>query len=150
MAKLGFPVPIRLWLREEMYDWARAIITESRTEALLDKNSVLALLDEHPNRPVDRSRQLWTLLVFMLWHAIFIQERITPPDTRTPLPCHRHLTPRQSQHTPRRGRRPVRPATRLKTSSACLAAQGEPRGHTPGHYSGERPDSEDIGSGSVS
>jgi asparagine synthase (glutamine-hydrolysing) len=76
--KLGFPVPIRHWLRIEMYDWARGIIADSNTGVLLDKYAVLALLEEHKTGQHDRSRQLWALLVFMLWHAIFVERRITP------------------------------------------------------------------------
>jgi asparagine synthase (glutamine-hydrolysing) len=76
--KLGFPVPIRLWLRDEMYDWARGIIADSKTEDLLDKAAVFALLEEHKAGDLDRSRQIWALLVFMLWHGIFVEHRITP------------------------------------------------------------------------
>ncbi len=76
--KLGFPVPIRPWLRNEMYDWARGIIADSKTEKLLDKNAVFALLDEHKIGQLDRSRQIWALLVFMLWHGIFVENRIKP------------------------------------------------------------------------
>jgi len=83
--KLGFPVPIRLWLREEMYDWARAIITESQTDEHLDRRAVLALLDEHRAGERDRSRQLWALIVFMLWHGIFVENRI---KVRVPEPAY--------------------------------------------------------------
>jgi asparagine synthase (glutamine-hydrolysing) len=76
--KLGFPVPIRLWLRNEMYDWARGIIADSQTSDLLDKNAILALLEQHRQGQFDRSRHLWTLLVFMLWHGIFVEHRIKP------------------------------------------------------------------------
>jgi asparagine synthase (glutamine-hydrolysing) len=76
--KLGFPVPIRLWLRDEMYDWAREIITNSQTEALLDKQAILRLLEDHKRGTLDHSRRLWALLVFMLWHGIFVEHRITP------------------------------------------------------------------------
>ncbi|MDQ1654630.1 MAG: hypothetical protein QOI35_3830 [Cryptosporangiaceae bacterium] len=76
--KLGFPVPIRLWLRDEMYDWARGIINDSQTDHLLDKNAVRALLEEHKLGQLDRSRQIWTLLVFMIWHGIFVEHRIKP------------------------------------------------------------------------
>jgi asparagine synthase (glutamine-hydrolysing) len=74
--KLGFPVPIRHWLRNEMYDWARAIIAESQTDEHLDRRAVMAMLDEHRKGELDRSRQLWALLVFMLWHGIFVEHRI--------------------------------------------------------------------------
>ena len=83
--KLGFPVPIRHWLRNEMYDWARGIIADSRTDALLDRNAVFALLEEHRGGQLDRSRQLWALLVFMLWHGIFVEGRIRP---RIPEPAY--------------------------------------------------------------
>ncbi|WAL67265.1 asparagine synthase (glutamine-hydrolyzing) [Amycolatopsis cynarae] len=76
--KLGFPVPIRLWLRDEMYDWARGIIVESQTDALLDKQAVLRMLDEHRTGPLDHSRRIWALVVFMLWHGIFVEHRIKP------------------------------------------------------------------------
>jgi len=76
--KLGFPVPIRIWLRDEMYEWARGIINDSQTDALLDKQAVLRLLDEHASGALDHSRRLWALLVFMLWHGIFVEHRIKP------------------------------------------------------------------------
>ena len=76
--KLGFPVPIRPWLRTEMYEWARGIIADSKTEELIDKNAVFVLLDEHRVGELDRSRQLWALLVFMVWHGIFVEHSIRP------------------------------------------------------------------------
>ncbi|WP_024876096.1 asparagine synthase (glutamine-hydrolyzing) [Saccharomonospora piscinae] len=85
--KLGFPVPIRHWLRTDMYDWARGIITDSKTDELLDKRAVLAMLDEHRDGTLDHSRRLWALLVFMLWHGIFIEHRIRPdvPEPHYPV-----------------------------------------------------------------
>ncbi|HEV7194121.1 MAG TPA: asparagine synthase (glutamine-hydrolyzing) [Jatrophihabitantaceae bacterium] len=76
--KLGFPVPIRHWLKDEMYDWARSIITESQADALFDLQAALALLDAHRAGPHDYSRKIWTLLVFLTWHGIFIEDRIHP------------------------------------------------------------------------
>lgn len=78
-AKLGFPVPLRHWLRgPELYDWARAQITESGTDHLLNKPAILAMLEEHRTGPLDHSRRLWTLLIFMIWHGIFVENRIKP------------------------------------------------------------------------
>ncbi|SDZ11773.1 asparagine synthase (glutamine-hydrolysing) [Amycolatopsis xylanica] len=76
--KLGFPVPIRHWLRTDMYEWARGIITDSQTDELFDKAAVFRLLEEHRAGTLDHSRRLWALLVFMLWHGIFIEHRIKP------------------------------------------------------------------------
>ncbi|MFD2418637.1 asparagine synthase (glutamine-hydrolyzing) [Amycolatopsis pigmentata] len=77
-AKLGFPVPIRFWLRAEMYDWARGIINDSQTGELIDKAAALRMLDEHKESKFDHSRRIWALLVFMLWHGIFVEHRIKP------------------------------------------------------------------------
>ena len=77
-AKLGFPVPIRFWLRDEMYDWARAIITESQADELIDRAAALRLLDAHRAGKADYSRKVWTLLVFLVWHGIFVEQRIHP------------------------------------------------------------------------
>ncbi|RZS38881.1 asparagine synthase (glutamine-hydrolysing) [Herbihabitans rhizosphaerae] len=74
--KLGFPVPLRLWLRAEMYDWARGIVNDSKTDELIDKRAVLRLLDEHRSETLDHSRRIWALLMFMIWHGIFVENRI--------------------------------------------------------------------------
>jgi asparagine synthase (glutamine-hydrolysing) len=76
--KLGFPVPIRYWLKDQLYDWAKEIIESSRTDALLDKAYILNLLQAHRTGPHDYGRKLWTILVFLLWHGIFIEQRIAP------------------------------------------------------------------------
>jgi asparagine synthase (glutamine-hydrolysing) len=76
--KLGFPVPIKFWLKDVMYDWARDIITESQADDLIDRGRALRLLAEHRTGPHDYSRKIWTLLVLLLWHGIFVEKRIRP------------------------------------------------------------------------
>ncbi|MBP2331153.1 asparagine synthase (glutamine-hydrolyzing) [Kibdelosporangium banguiense] len=85
--KLGFPVPVRHWLREELYEWAATIIRESGTDQLLDKAAIMAMLDEHRTGDLDHSRRIWALIVFMLWHGIFIEGRIRPqiPEPHYPV-----------------------------------------------------------------
>ena len=50
--KLGFPVPIRHWLRDEMYDWAREIVRDSQADHLVD----LAAVQRHARRAPRRAR----------------------------------------------------------------------------------------------
>ena len=76
--KLGFPVPIRHYLAEGSYDWARDIITSAHTDEYLDPAAVLAMLDAHRAGEADHSRRLWTILVFMIWHGIFVTGQISP------------------------------------------------------------------------
>jgi asparagine synthase (glutamine-hydrolysing) len=77
--KLGFPVPIRHWLRAgELLDWAYAMVGSSQAGELVDLNGVRTMLDEHRGGVSDHSRRLWTVLIFMLWHAIFVDGSVTP------------------------------------------------------------------------
>ncbi len=85
--KLGFPVPIRPWLRDELHGWARGIVDESGTAEFLDLGAVHRMLDEHRAGQRDHSRRIWAVLVFMLWHGIFVEQRIAPkvPEPHYPV-----------------------------------------------------------------
>ncbi|KJX75412.1 asparagine synthase (glutamine-hydrolyzing) [Mycobacterium lepromatosis] len=77
--KLGFPVPIRHWLRAgELLEWAYTMVDSSQTEHLVNLAAVHQMLDEHRGGTRDHSRRLWTVLIFMLWHAIFIEHSVVP------------------------------------------------------------------------
>jgi asparagine synthase (glutamine-hydrolysing) len=73
--KLGFPVPIRHWLKGEMYEWAQNVIRESETDHLINKQYVLNLLDDHCKGKDDFSRKIWTVLMFMVWHQVYVEEK---------------------------------------------------------------------------
>jgi asparagine synthase (glutamine-hydrolysing) len=78
-AKLGFPVPIRHWLRSgELMDWAYGTIDASAAGHLVDLPAVRRMLDEHRAGESDHSRRLWTVLIFLLWYAIFVEGSIVP------------------------------------------------------------------------
>ncbi|PBC38847.1 asparagine synthase (glutamine-hydrolyzing) [Rhodococcus sp. ACS1] len=78
-AKLGFPVPLRHWLRgTELFDWAHEQIAASGTDHLLDKVAITKMLNDHRDGVSDHSRRLWTVLIFMVWHGIFVENRIVP------------------------------------------------------------------------
>jgi asparagine synthase (glutamine-hydrolysing) len=77
--KLGFPVPIRHWLRAgELLEWAYEMVESSQAGHLVDLAAVRRMLDEHRVGTSDHSRRLWTMLIFMLWHAIFIEHSVVP------------------------------------------------------------------------
>ena len=86
-AKLGFPVPIRHWLRAgELLEWAYAMVDTSQAGELVDLAAVRRMLDEHRTGASDHSRRLWTVLIFMLWHAIFVDGTRGAADQRAHLP----------------------------------------------------------------
>ena len=77
--KLGFPVPMRHWLAgDELFGWAQDTINESQTDDIFNKKAVLEMLNEHRAGVSDHSRRLWTVLAFMVWHGIFMENRIDP------------------------------------------------------------------------
>jgi len=76
--KLGFPVPIRHYLKEGSYDWARGILTTSQTQEYIDAAAMVKMLDAHRAGEADYSRPIWTVLVFQLWHEIFVTGTLTP------------------------------------------------------------------------
>ncbi|HYN96229.1 MAG TPA: asparagine synthase (glutamine-hydrolyzing) [Pilimelia sp.] len=80
--KLGFPTPTRVWLRGEMYEWARHVLATSGAGDLLDLPYALRLLAEHKREEADHSRKVWTVLVFCVWHAIFVARTLDPGITR--------------------------------------------------------------------
>lgn len=77
--KLGFPVPIRHWLRAgPLLDWAYEVVDASATNHLIDHAAVRRMLNEHRSGVSDHSRRLWTVLIFMLWYDIFVEGSVTP------------------------------------------------------------------------
>ncbi|RFU67030.1 asparagine synthase (glutamine-hydrolyzing) [Bacillus sp. V59.32b] len=79
--KLGFPVPIRHWLKNEMYDWAIQLINDSQTDSLFNKGEIYKLLAAHVCDERDNSRKLWSIFTFMIWHQIYI-EKVYQFDTQ--------------------------------------------------------------------
>jgi asparagine synthase (glutamine-hydrolysing) len=77
--KLGFPVPIGHWFRGELAGYAEQVIREARTEEWLDKRAVFDVLRRfRAQDPEVPWRQLWALVVFSLWHQIYV-ERVFDP-----------------------------------------------------------------------
>jgi asparagine synthase (glutamine-hydrolysing) len=76
--KLGFPTPTRVWLKKDMYEWARDILTRSGADELLDLSFARNLLEMHRKGEADKSREVWTILIFCIWHAIFVERSLDP------------------------------------------------------------------------
>ena len=50
----------------------------SQTDKYLDKTYMLKLLDDHRDGKADNSRKLWTVLAFMMWHKIYVENDYLP------------------------------------------------------------------------
>ena len=71
--KLGFPTPIRVWLKSDLGKYVREIINNADVDELINKKYVINLLDEHIQGEKDNSRKVWTVFMFCLWHQIYVE-----------------------------------------------------------------------------
>jgi asparagine synthase (glutamine-hydrolysing) len=67
--KLGFPVPIRVWLREEKYqNIIKKAFTSNAAEQFFYTEKLLELLSKHASGEYDYSRKIWTVYIFLVWY----------------------------------------------------------------------------------
>jgi asparagine synthase (glutamine-hydrolysing) len=78
-AKLGFPVPLGQWLAGGMYGFAEQVIRTAQTGRWLNKGAALDVLRRfRAGDPEVTWRHVWLLVVFSLWHQIYV-ERVYDP-----------------------------------------------------------------------
>ncbi|MEF9991558.1 MAG: asparagine synthase (glutamine-hydrolyzing) [Romboutsia sp.] len=73
--KLGFPTPIRVWLKEDLGKVVRKTIKEAKVDKYINKDYAIDLLDDHIEDKKDNSRKIWTVFMFCLWHQIFVERK---------------------------------------------------------------------------
>ncbi len=67
--KLGFPVPIRVWLKQdEYYAMVKDAFTSDNAKKFFDTQRLIALLDRHKSGKEDVSRKIWTIYTFLVWY----------------------------------------------------------------------------------
>ncbi len=72
--KLGFPVPIREWLKEDdVYQEVKNMFLES--EYFLKPKKIIKLLDDHKAGKRDNSRKIWTIYTFLVWYQEYFIKR---------------------------------------------------------------------------
>lgn len=76
--KLGFPVPVADWLRQDCYyEEVRACFTGDLAQRFFDTDGLVRLLDEHRGG-ADRSRKIWIVYMFLMWYGIYFVDRKKP------------------------------------------------------------------------
>ena len=74
--KLGFPVPVRAWLREEKY---AAIVREKfqseSAEKFFNTRELTRMLDQHMSEKRDNWRQIWCVFMFLTWYEEYFVKR---------------------------------------------------------------------------
>lgn len=73
--KLGFPVPTRVWLKEEKYyNIVKDAFTGETAQKFFNTDLLLKYLDEHYNGKADHSRRIWTVFIFLVWYNIYFED----------------------------------------------------------------------------
>ena len=77
--KLGFPIPIRVWLKEEKYyNIVKEMFESDAAKKFFDTKLLLKMLDDHKNgkntnEKTDNSRKIWTVYIFLVWYDRFFE-----------------------------------------------------------------------------
>lgn len=70
--KLGFPVPIRIWLKDEKYyNMIKKAFTSEAANKYFNTDELVKYLDEHKEGKADNSRKIWTVYMFLVWYNDF-------------------------------------------------------------------------------
>lgn len=73
--KLGFPVPIRVWLREDnYYNLVKEEFTGKNAEKFFNTKLLVNLLDKHKCGKADLSRKIWTVYTFLIWYKEYFSK----------------------------------------------------------------------------
>ena len=77
--KLGFPIPIRVWLKEDAYyNRVKEMFLSDAAKKFFDTELLVKMLDEHKhakhaNEKTDNSRKIWTVYIFLVWYDRFFE-----------------------------------------------------------------------------
>ena len=70
--KLGFPVPIRNWMREDdVYNEIKKTFLSESAAKFFNQKYMIKLLDQHKNKKKDNYRKVWTAYIFLKWYQEF-------------------------------------------------------------------------------
>ena len=73
--KLGFPVPIRVWLKEdEYYNVVKDKFLSADSQKFFNTDKLVELLDEHRAGHYDYSRKIWTVYTFLVWYDVYFNQ----------------------------------------------------------------------------
>ncbi len=73
--KLGFPVPTRVWLKEDKYyNIIKEAFTGPTAEKYFNTDKIMEYLDGHKAGKGDYSRKIWTVYMFLVWHKEFFEK----------------------------------------------------------------------------
>ena len=72
--KLGFPVPLREWIREEdLYQEIKRAFNSPAAAHFFDVSKINLLLEQHKSGKKDCYKKVWTIYTFIIWYEQFFE-----------------------------------------------------------------------------
>jgi asparagine synthase (glutamine-hydrolysing) len=71
--KQGFALPIDLWLRGHLKDWAYSLIEDARQDAYLNISVIERRMDEHTQGKINWQYSLWNFCMWQLWKNHYVK-----------------------------------------------------------------------------
>lgn len=73
--KLGFPVPLRNWMRDEdLYSEIKNVFSKDFVSDIFNQNYIIGLLDSHKSGKKDNYKKVWTVYCFLKWYEVFFKD----------------------------------------------------------------------------
>lgn len=73
--KLGFPVPLREWIREDdVYEEIKNSFNQEFVQEFFNQKYIIKLLDEHKTNKKDNYKKIWAIYCFIKWYEVFFIE----------------------------------------------------------------------------
>ena len=70
--KLGFPVPLREWIREDdLYNEIKIKFESENASKFFNQKKILKLLNNHKSGKKDCYKKVWTIYTFLVWYEQF-------------------------------------------------------------------------------
>ena len=70
--KKGFPVPIKMWLREDKYyGIVKEYFTSDYAAEFFNPDELMKLLDDHKSGRANNQRKIWVIFTFLTWYREF-------------------------------------------------------------------------------
>lgn len=75
--KVGFPVPLKFWLREQKYyDYVKEYFTAPWAAEFFETDKIMQLLDDHFDGRASNQTKIYAVLTFLIWYKrYFIDEK---------------------------------------------------------------------------
>ena len=80
--KMGFPTPIRAWLREDKYyQEVRELFSQDFVKEFFDQDKILKMAEDNFQGKTDDRRKIWTVYTFLVWYKLYFIDNFKPDES---------------------------------------------------------------------